>query len=47
MVYKKDNKINFERLKTYLDAEIHPKSKLLQEFYELEENNKKKINNDK
>ncbi|WP_164849077.1 hypothetical protein [Flavobacterium columnare] len=47
MVYKEDNKIDFEELKTYLDAELHPKSKLLQDFYRLEEDNKKKINDDK
>lgn len=42
VVYKENSKKpDLERLKTYLDAEIPTKAKLLQEFYKLEEDNQK------
>jgi len=44
VVYKEDSKKpDLERLKTYLDADIPTKAKLLQEFYKLEEDNKNKL----
>jgi hypothetical protein len=43
VVYKEDSKKpDLERLKTYLDAEVPTKAKLLQEFYKLEDENKLK-----
>lgn len=43
VVYKEDSKkADLERLKTYLEAEIPTKAKLLQEFYKLDKENKAK-----
>ncbi|WP_310556068.1 polymorphic toxin type 23 domain-containing protein [Flavobacterium sp.] len=47
LVYKEGSKeVNLQRLKTYTDATLPSKTKLLQEFYELERINKK-IEDDK
>jgi hypothetical protein len=46
VVYKPGtNEVDYKRLFKYLQAEIPQKE--TQEFYELEKNNKKKIENDK
>ncbi len=42
VVYNEENKVDFKRLKTYIDAGQFDKGKLLKEFYELDAKNKKK-----